>query len=454
MPTVATLGRAEFVSWLAGDTNFVQREVSDLDEISPRLAREQVMLIWKNAVTAPSSVLNPVVVVGEGEAADFFAWTSTYVSSFHPFSAYFRVLEVGDFRYFDPGGSPEALSVRELEMLAGIVVAEAATQIGSGAKSTVDISVGAAFGTLSYALLGALAVGMHPSDLVAVADNWLRARRVTADTDLNLSADQITNFWLMISSQLRPAYAVASNGWVSDLQEGVRLHLVGQEFGNSSAWKSLTAGLVDVRILSDASGVSREDQMRNIDRAIVGLQNSRTPDIVKDAISGYLLSKLSNGSADYIATANSFRANLPTVALWAALFSIGRPGFDFLTSGQGLGRRIVKSLVSSNGLFSPPASDVTLRELEVLGRSGAPRIRTNAAAMTVEIAPFVSGRFRVSAQPRSDERVPSQPDVDLVRARSALEELNRALGGPIAKQLGLFDKRPAKKGYTSRPTKK
>jgi hypothetical protein len=345
-------------------------------------------------------------------------------------------------------GSDVATSLSRIEDLVAIVLVEAAMQIGKPVRSLNDVSVSACFGTLSYALLDSLIAGVHASDVPSVSEAWQRARELTGGGNLRIAAEQITNFWLVLSAAITKE-GPSREGWLGTLQKVVQDHLAGREVIDSDRWEELTVELREIKKLTSFLEGTREDQLRVLDRIAADLKRAPSPPLVKDAVAGYLMARLSNGSAEYLRIFAGFTEDFPVSPMWAAFFSSGRSSFDYLAGGQSLGRRVVRALSEPRSFFTPPKADISLRELEVLFRSGAPRIRTASSTMSVELVPLVVARFRTASPDSSFERL-LPPGVDLPRARSALEQLFRALAVPTPEQANLFDKRWTRKSTPRR----
>ena len=182
MTLAATLSREQFIGWLGG--SFAPKPDPLHPNASlPRLAKEEILLLWQD--TGMDGDLKPIIVVRDQDLQNFFAFTATYVSTFVPFTAFFRVVSlefVPSMLKATVSGTGSKFPVE----LVGVAIAEAGMQIGERAKTVSDISVLAGHATLSNAMLAALRSGYEPAVVSQIALNWGRARHFLNDDALRL----------------------------------------------------------------------------------------------------------------------------------------------------------------------------------------------------------------------------------------------------------------------------
>src|SRR5687767_8463572 len=107
MPTLALLDRRAFLDWLGEETTPPARPLYNLSTLSADLRNSDLALIWDDVPNGPGSISNPVVVVADAKYRDFLAWATTYVSTYTPFTAFFRVIKTSDLDRFDLLGNRE-----------------------------------------------------------------------------------------------------------------------------------------------------------------------------------------------------------------------------------------------------------------------------------------------------------------------------------------------------------
>lgn len=460
MLTYAALDRREFLDWLGDEAVPEGRKTSAPGDLIKASRAGQLTLVWPGPSTGPSTLSNPVILVRDQEYRDFLAWAVTYVKSFVPFTAFFRVLRLSTVHQFELFGPRQIYFEKEiLEPLAAVVIAEAATQIGS-ASALSQISLQACQATFSFAALKCLSAGMHPAHLTDIGDAWSQARSVATESSPRLNAQTASSFWLLCGSALLDDFLVSSNsdeGWAHALMDLIRTSRRGDDLESSLGWSYLSKEIPQLGQFSRVSQLPRESQIISLDETARYVKQAHLPPFVADAAVGFQAARLSNGSFDYIGILNDHREALPTALLWFALFSIWRPGFDGLIAGQCLGRRVAKHAITEVDVFDAPDADISLGEFEILLEAKQGRFRTDlASSIDIEIAPLVTAKFPRAVRQDSVERSPMGADHERLRRTlsDALKQVDSLLG-PKANQTysdGLFAKQSSEK--RSRPRKK
>lgn len=435
MHTLGVFDRRTFLDWIADGETPSGQWIDSIDELRERILSGSIGLLQPSDESSPFRVSQPVVVIPDDELVDFLAWTSTYISNYSPFTAFFRVLTIGDldrFELLEP--RHRVVSDELLTQLCGIAIAEAVVQLPQPPRALTTVSIQACQATFSYACLRGLAAGMHPADLSELAEKWSRARQLTSDSKLRLSVEGSSLFWMILTSNLMndfPERSIDGDAWTQALGELIHSARNGTLPVASAAWSQLRHTLPDEDISETLFELPREEQLAFLDRTTRDLVRSKTPVPLAEAWVGLLASRLANGSFDYIGVLNGVRDELPASLLWFALFSIWRPGFDGLVSGRCLGRHVAKEALQRTSLFDPPAADISLNEFEVTARNRLiDSTRTKiSSAIEIEVLPTISCKFRIS-RTRDDDGRSSGPDLDVARIRRSLIEALRLLDGP------------------------
>lgn len=457
MRTLVVLDRRSFLDWIAEDTDLTDIPNASLDNIDSLIVQGKIGLLWEGTARSPSSVPNPVVLIAEEERHDFLAWTTTYISSYSPFTAFFRVLTTAEVARLELLVSRAPLLPQSLlTAMSGIAIAEAVVQVPQAPRSLANISIQACQATFSYAALRGLASGLHPADLPELSEAWSRARQVTADAPLRFDSDASGLFWMVATSSLMsdaPKLRNRSGTWTEALDDLIQTARYDKAVKDSIAWHQLGAALPFADSTDKQFELPREEQLVFLDRTTQALTHSSVPRPLAEAWIGLLASRLANGSFDYFGVLDGVRDTLPGSLLWFALFSYWRPGFDGLVNGRCLGRRIAREVFEPTALFDSPTCDISLAEYELLGASKAlDSIRTKVSSVAeIELLPLVSSKFRSSAIARPEASRERGNDINVPRLRRALIEALQALDSPPdlpvdrsgPQQRSLFAKEPS-----------
>lgn len=399
------------------------------------LRKGELLVVWRERDFPADKSL--VIITRDEEYLEFLAWCTTYVGTFVPFTAFFRVLRHSDlekFKMFD--ARRPTISQITLDKMAGIAIAEAAVQTAFRTSKPSNISIQSCQLTFSFAVLRGLNDGLHPAQLIELADAWTTARRTSSDRPLPLDADRAMTFWLLACSALieDDFTRVQENTWMGFISSLIKSTV---RTGKAS-WQGIDANYRDIREIveryENARELPREQQLRVLDDCIKVLRQHEYPTPLLEAILGYMMARLSNGSFDYLSLAGEQQAELPCSALWFAFFAIWQKDFDGLTAGSSLGRHLTRYCQSVGDDFSLPRADIALQEYLFVSDRKVPAPLRSASSSTVfiELLPGVSSAFPNAV--RRDDDVPKAPtSLDVPRLsrilREALELLERQSKG-------------------------
>ncbi|TGP24226.1 MULTISPECIES: hypothetical protein [unclassified Mesorhizobium] len=459
MQTLTVLDRRSFLDWIAEDLELGNLPRSLPDMIGSVVSRGKIGLLWEDTARGPLSLPYPIIVVPEEDLRDFLAWTSTYISSYAPFTAFFRVLTTTDLLKFDLlQNRLPVLPHSLLTAMACIAVAEAVVQMPQAPRSIANVSVQACQATFSYAALKALASGLHPADLPELSEAWAHARLLTADTPLRFDADSSAMFWMMVTSSLIGDSDVTrtdAGTWTEAIDDLIQTARYERPLKLSFAWQQIERAIPFAESTEKQFEFPREEQLAFLDRTAQALVRSSLPKALSEAWVGFLTARLSNGSFDYVGVLEGVRDALPGSLLWFALFSCWRPGFDGLVNGRCLGRRVAREVFERTSLFDAPTCDISLTEYDMLGASrSADSLRTKVSSVVdIELLPLISSKFRGAASVRSDVVRDKASAFNVPRLRHALMEALQALDPlpeqpkqtkvePVLQQRNLFAKAP------------
>ena len=431
---IARLNKSDLLDWLGGQSRPVTTRVS-IDQLQQPL-NDAIGLLWQEK---PGSVkTTPVIFVADAQIVDFYAFVGTYVATYRPFSAYFRVISQESL--------PEVLQLADTQRqrselpasLIGVAIAEAFIQSRGRVKTAADLSVSAVSSTLSAALAAAVSHGYGPATLEDIASRWQRARRLSSDDTLALEPRKITGVWGIILNAFSKKSPYHSDEGATAQSISVALRSALEGASDISEWVyPLTARIPSLGDAALRMRGAREERVRVLTDVFQVLSKWDGEPLLKEFLGGTLLSMVGNGSFDYLPLLSSLARELPGAALWFAVASALQKGNDALTAGDCLGRRTVRDVLLPLDVFAPPRDDIALEELELFGRSNPERLGFRTAQQSiiaVELTSGVSGRVRSWVAGRADTQVPTldrqinSKDLEelsmlLDRARSAVNRL-------------------------------
>lgn len=432
MMFTVSMGRKDFVSWL-GDKIAISSKVKALKGELLDVRSGEVLLLWDKKPSSKGGE-SPLVVVPDADLVDFFAFVSTYVGSYRPFSAFFNVVGLGVARRIF--SKVQGLPLSVLSKLVSVVIAEAYVQLGGKKSGISDVPVSACFGTFSDAVIQLVNYDCQSDSIDELADRWLEARGLLGGEALALSVDEMVGFWKLVLNGL----SLNENGY-SLLQEPSNRAVV--EFINavllngpqySSEWTLITDDLPASRAALSAMDGSKEGRVKAFDGAVAELLKAeKLSQELQSIIVGFLASKVGGGSLQYISLAYDLSSRVKTAPLWFSIFSAFTPGSDYLSIGDCLGRRLEREKGRHISFWAESNSDISLDELRVIpiDDGGVPRVRrVRQSTIEIEVFPKVTATFRVGRRKHVDDH-----EAALMRrnqeVRYLLERASKLLDTPV-----------------------
>jgi hypothetical protein len=425
MPTSVVLTREEFVQWLAG--SYLPRSSSGYHR---EFGVGDIMLVWRDTAGPPDFANPAIIAVPRDAIRDFFAFTATYVGTYVPFSAFFRVITVESLREVESQAHRPNLATIHEEFVA-VAIAEAYLQSG-GAQPVQDISIQAGLATLSGVMIAGLARGYDRDRLQRIPLYWRKARNAFNSESLKIDPDQLAGFWdPVLDILLNPDSRRTLDGSLRPIANFVRSQLANGLGIDSSVWRGLIEILPNaMHSLMQEGLVSREDQVKNLDYATkVLIESEGVAPLLREVVAGFALARVSGGSLSHLDLCSPFFDKLPRAVLWYALFAGCWKGNTVLSDAECLGRRLSRQLFTWSDIFSAPSSDISYLELNsLLERDIRPRFRTLQQTVTsVELLPGVNARIRTRPDIISKrEGAVSSSD------KQALQDLRGALRSAIS----------------------
>lgn len=396
MLNIAVLDTEEFLAWIG------QKSPLKPSTLAAAAIRKQLSSKFC-AVAVPDqqridSEGHVVVVVDERKVRDFFAFVSTYVTDYVPFTAFFRVVTTDQLDLLADEPSLTASSATSVvEKLVGTAIVETALYLQSPGTNEVGrpITLAAAGATYSAAAVQGLTLSPQ-ADILAIGRGWQSLRSALGGEQLPLDIDALGSFWQIVR------FAVHGGG-SSDrpLTDSVMIRSLRQviESGrvDDSVLEDLLSSLPELRGNLSRFRGTREGRARAIQEAISLLSNSKGHEgQLRDCVAGCLLSLLGDGSFRFIPAALSIGSSLRMAPLWFAAWSGLQASSDIMTEFNCMGRRMARDLRARTGLYSSPTDDISVLELAGVGADLDQLPRGQIGSISVEIYPRVSSRQSIA----------------------------------------------------------
>jgi hypothetical protein len=354
-----------------------------------------------------------VVLVKQRDLREFYAFVSTYVSTYRPFSAFFHVVpyeEAATVAGLSERRRPATIDVPD--ELIGVAIAEAYAQSRGKVRSVNELTVQGLQATLSATLLEFLIRGGELKEMHSIADKWVAIRGDSSGSSLAISAEMILDVWLTIGAALNSLKTNKKRDVRSKISSSLKAALI--EKSSLEDWFfPLTTGIPELGDTVRSMTLAREERVRTLPKAFSSLRQSSSDPTLKEFVVGGLLSMVGNGSFDQLKLLDETLQDFPKAALWFGVISSLQKRTDALTSGNCLGRRAVRDLKRSADLFTPPESDISFDELMILSEEAltADSFRTaHSSIISVALHGTVSASFRNPKTKRQDGDVQNPVD--------------------------------------------
>jgi hypothetical protein len=275
----------------------------------------------------------------------------------------------------------------------GIILGEAASNIDDW-PAFLRIPPWALARTCSFAVARDLALHHQMGFGSLVCDAWFRARDLMRQPSMRIPAASLKAPWEVMFCLLRLDAGeshVHSGDVASEIVAAcLEIHSVGciQDPG----WENLVAGVSELREIRTRMTGPREERVLVLESALDSIGRSRVGPAIGGFLSGYLTSLLAEGTLEHGAILHPRVKAFPTALLWYG-FCAGLCAQSKLKSYLGgVGRRILRDLLRSEGAIDRPTCDISLPELEVvmMPENAEADVRVSIPGfMAVELAPSV-----------------------------------------------------------------
>ncbi|MFD2053702.1 hypothetical protein ACFSQT_11545 [Mesorhizobium calcicola] len=422
MLNISVLDTEEFLAWVGQKSPLTPSNLG-LTAIRKQLSSKFCAVALSDHQQRYDPERRPIVVVDERKVRDFFAFVSTYVTDYTPFSAFFRVVTTGQLDLLaDDLGLTTRNTKPVVQKLVGTAIVEVALYLRSPNphESGRPITLAATGATYSAAAIQGLALSPN-ADVFAIGRGWQALRSELGGEQLPLDIEALGSFWQVVQlavhgggSSDRPAGESVMIRSMRQVIESGRIE--------DSVLEDLLSSLPELRgDLSRFRG-TREGRARAIQEAISLLNNSTgNAGQLRDCVAGCLLSLLGGGSFRFIPAALSAGPGLPMAPLWFAAWSGLQASSDIMTEFNCMGRRMARDWCAERVLYSFPTDDISVLELAGIGPDIEQLPRGQAGSVSVEIYPGVSSRQSISrvGAVSMNSRAEQQRDIKELRALMA-----------------------------------
>lgn len=386
---ISKLSRSEFIAWLGAHT----RDRAAAPPVGEIKGKGAVTLVWADGFEEAQ----PIIAVEADEMRDFLAFVATYVGTYVPFTAFFRVVPSALTRSL-----PDTSARFKPDLLApliGAVICDAAVQIGSQTRAA-DISLQACLATPSAAVCRASLLTYEPHLCEMALRRWFSVRNELLGPNLKIHPEEMILFWGTALDSLSSQRGFSESDQSKIVSEFVGLVRETSGIATDNAWSKIAPIIPAAREFSGALRSTREDRVRALAEVARLLRQSAAPEL-SSMLLGYFVAQIADGSMNYLSLACSVEPDRTSVPLWFGLFSGLNPNTDIMTAGECLGRRVARRLSPLAG-FGAITADFSYEEFLLYLQEGRiDRVRTdNQSILEIELLPGVNGRYRINRPSR------------------------------------------------------
>jgi hypothetical protein len=440
MITSAIVTREEFLAWIGG-RGLDQPFLFDLKLVNAKMRKGRYAIIWEGDDFFKQRG-NAVIAVPRSDLRDFFAFVTTYVSDYVPFTAFFRVVTLDELgELLDAPAYPEVEKLDDVRKFVGVGISEAFMRVNGKIGTLEEMPVAAVGATLSSVLAASLYNGAGGASLQDIANRWGIAKKFLSDDEGDDQIATCVQIFQTVALALG-GRAIDEKNQVSRQVAPVIVNVRSRGVMLEDDWFSLSRNFPGLIGSFSTMRGPREDRIKGFMSAMANVRQSAIAENrrMAECIAGCLLALVGDGSFQYLQLSREFNPDMRASTLWFGMWASLFRNSDVLTAGECLGRRAARDCFAQRRLFDDPKDDIAFEELQVVASAPAITFRTaQQAALSVEIAPNISARFRINRgqQHNASESV-QQATIDdlselrflLVRAERITDHLGNVLGLP------------------------
>jgi hypothetical protein len=170
-------------------------------------------------------------------------------------------------------------------------------------------------------------------------------------------------------------------------------------YGSGDLFDSLPFGINIHEISISLRSLTREEKLNRIENAIKSVRKNSSVDdnLLRDLITGYLISLIDPGSMDFIEMALNLDDKRGYIALTYSMFAGILAGEKFLLKNEGFGKNIFNVNLNQANQLDKSTPDISLEELRLLKnkiKENGFEFRTKTPSIVeVELIPNITGSF-------------------------------------------------------------
>jgi hypothetical protein len=294
--------------------------------------RRETTLVEFDEVKPFRGSLPSRIVVHEDDVEDFFAWSTTFLESLRPLTAF---VDVVSRRQVLERRRPPDLTSRQLQGLVASVLMDGLLQSKTRPR-VPDAILPACQRTLSAVFYQTTLAGSTAWETSDAAGLWTAVRASLGSPDLSFGAPNILEFWAAMIEAVRVPETGDREGLIATIRRS-SVASPREVFWTGTAPAAVPNGLD--RFLK----APREERLRFVDDRISHISRGPGSSLEKSAFGGYLLSLVADGDFSLWSTAASYN-DLPTLPLWFAFFTGVHERSNALVFAQSIGRRFMRLL--------------------------------------------------------------------------------------------------------------
>lgn len=362
---VSVMNRESFLGWLGGERVPSKSSARGLER---GLKPGSIVAIWKErgSIGTPDGA---TLAVRREELADFFAFVSTYVSTYRPFTAFFRVIEVELMKEFETACeslSPHREAIAKIACGMSIVenYLRSPQPERAGGQSFRGLT-----SSLSALIGRAVIAGYGEQSLNTAIKRWGR-----------LQTPITTDSLVQLSEIVPPVWAIVTSAVSGMLQPGMRMddalflgdalaEIVFQGAPSETTLHRLESRFDFLQGLRPRMSGPREDRVRFFNQVTPKLLDASGDGQVGAFAAGLLISMVGNGSFDHLSLGEAVAKRVPAGLFWFGVVAALHPDSNIFTLKGGIAHRCFRDLLRPVDLFGPSRSDISAAELTVALRS-------------------------------------------------------------------------------------
>lgn len=330
------------------------------------LGAEELLFVWPERPDGQSvlSPLPPIIAVEVGRQREFFAWVSTFLTGFSPFTAHCRVV--------DPRALASVEAIHsEQPRLGGLEAACVALILVEAQVAGEPVpTVGLCRRSLSFGFARAIALGGLRQNEAQIADGWIRLQQRTGSRRPLAQMDSLRQAWRAVDRLADAANATQLEFERSESQAGISAacrELLASGAIRRDTWASLVQSTPDLWDAPEEMEGSRESRVTCFERSVARLRRGSKGNQTEASFAvGYLASRVAPGSIEHLSLVLGSAQDFAGSEYWYALAAGLSKDGEARNLGRGVGGRLLRDLLRHESLSAPPEADISMPELEVL----------------------------------------------------------------------------------------